>query len=168
MQILTWSSRIWEYDGIWFSLLPTKFGILIMKYLNAHFGIIAILICANVSAEPLDISGTYEAEVSYSKALPGADRKHFFGSNPDLEFTLTQKGDKIKGEFSGDRDGTIKGKIDDEEVTFEFYLEAYGGEIKDGAGTWIVEEDGTLNGDFKIRDQARGIVRGRWILTKIE
>ena len=136
--------------------------------MNALFGMIAILICANVSADPLDISGTYEIEVTYGKDLPHPDRKWFFGGDPDIEFTLTQKGDKIKGEFSGDRDGTIKGKIDDEEVTFEFVLEAMGGEYKDGAGTWIVQEDGSLEGDFNIRDQQRGVVRGRWILTKIE
>ena len=139
-----------------------------MKYWNALFGVIAILICGGVSAAPLDISGTYEVEVSYGQELPRADRRWFFGTNPDIEFTFTQKGDKIKGKFSGDREGDIKGKIDDEEVTFEFYLEALGGEIKDGAGTWIVEEDGTLKGDFKIRDQQRGVVRGRWTLTKID
>jgi len=139
-----------------------------MKYLNALFGFIAIFICANVSAAALDVSGTYAAEISYSDDLPMADRKWFFGANPDIEITLTQKGDKIKGEISDDREGPIKGKIDDEEITFVFYLEALGGEIKDGAGTWIVEEDGTLNGDFKIRDPQRGIVRGYWILTKIE
>ena len=139
-----------------------------MKYLNALFGFIVILICANVSAAPLDVSGTYTAEISYSDQTPMADRRWFFGANPDIEITLTQKGDKIKGEISDDRDGTIKGKIDDEEITFEFYLEALGGEIKDGAGTWTVKEDGTLNGDFKIRDQKRGIVTGHWILTKIE
>lgn len=82
--------------------------------------------------------------------VPHADRKWFFGSKPDIEFTLTQEGDKIKGEFEGDRDGTIKGKIDDETVTFEFVLEAKGGEYKDGAGTWIVQDDGNLEGDFKI------------------
>jgi len=139
-----------------------------MKYLNALFGIIAILICANVSAAPLDVSGTYAAEISYSKQTTMADRKWFFGANPDIEITLTQKGRKISGEISDDRDGDIKGKIDDEEITFEFYLEALGGEIKDGAGTWIVAEDGTISGDFKIRDSQRGIVRGYWILTKSE
>jgi hypothetical protein len=120
---------------------------------------------ANVSG----ISGTYEIEVTYSDDLAQADHRKFFGRNPDIEFTLTQKGDKVKGEFSGDRNGSIiKGKIDDEEVTFEFVLEAKGGELKDGAGTWIVQEDGRLKGDFNIRDSQLGIVRGRWILTKIE
>lgn len=119
-------------------------------------------------AAELDISGTYEITVKYGKELAHSDRKWFFGSKPDIEFTLTQKGDKIKGEFSGDRKGTIKGKIDDEEVTFEFLLKARGGEIKDGDGTWIVQEDGSLKGDFEIRDQKRGMVRGLWVLTKIE
>ena len=118
----------------------------------------------------LDVSGIYEVEeVDYSKELAPGDRKRFFGSNPDIEFALSQKGDKIKGEFSGDRDGTvIKGKIDDEEVTFEFTLEAKGGELKDGNGTWIVQEDGSLKGDFNIQDARLGIVRGKWILIKIE
>ena len=116
----------------------------------------------------LDISGTYEADITYGPELVYALRNDFFGADPDIEFTLTQKGDKIKGEFSGDRDGTIKGKIDDEEVTFEFLLEAKRGELKEGAGTWIVQEDGSLKGDFTIRDRDRGIVRGRWTLTKIE
>jgi hypothetical protein len=120
---------------------------------------------ANVSG----ISGTYEIEVTYSDELAPADHRLFFGRNPDIEFTLTQKGDKIKGEFSGDRDGTIiKGKIDDEEVTFEILLEAKGGELKEGVGTWIIQEDGSLKGDFNIRDRQLGIVRGRWILTRIE
>jgi hypothetical protein len=139
-----------------------------MKYLNAVFGIIAILVCANVSAAPIDVSGTYTAEISYSKQTPMADRRFFFGANPEIELTLTQKGDKIRGKISGDRDGDFKGKIDDEEITFEFYLEVRGSEIKDGAGTWIVAEDGTISGDFKIRDSQRGIVRGYWILTKSE
>lgn len=139
-----------------------------MKYLNAVYGFFALFACANVSAEPLNIAGSYEAEISYSQELARSDRKWFFGSGPDIEFTLTQKGDKIKGEFEGDRDGQIKGKIDDEEVTFEFVLEARGGEVKDGSGTWIVQDDGSLKGDFNIRDQKLGIVRGRWTLTKID
>lgn len=139
-----------------------------MKNFNALFGIIAILVCANVSAAPLDVAGTYTAEITYTQQTPKPDRKWFFGANPDIEITLTQKGDKISGEISDDRDGTIKGKIDDEEITFVFSLESLRGEIKDGAGTWIVEEDGTLNGDFNIRDSQRGIVRGYWVLTKIE
>lgn len=129
--------------------------------------------CASTEQKMMEavsgISGIYEIEVTYGDELAPADHRRFFGRNPDIEFTLTQKGDKIKGEFSGDRDGTIiKGKIDDEEVTFEFLLEAQGGELKYGAGTWIVQEDGSLIGDFNIRDSGLGIVRGRWILTKIE
>jgi len=121
------------------------------------------------SAGPLDISGTYEIEVTYSDELAQADRVRFFGRNPDIEFILTQKGDKIKGEFSGDRDGTvIKGKVDDEEVTFEFSLEAKGGELKDGVGTLIVQEDRSLKGHFNISDGRLGVVRGRWTLTRIE
>lgn len=121
------------------------------------------------SGGPLDIAGIYEIEVTYSVELARADRIRFFGTNPDIEFTFTQKGDKIKGEFSGDRDGTvIKGKIDDAEVTFEFLLEAKGGELKDGAATVIVQEDGSLMGDFNVHDGRLGIVRGRWTFTKIE
>lgn len=138
-----------------------------MKYLSALFGIFALVICTNVLAEPIDVSGTYTVEISYSDDTPKAELKRFFGANPEIGVTLTQKGDKIKGVISDDRDGTLKGKIDDEEVTFEFLLEALGGEIKDGAGTWIVEKDGTLKGDFKIRDQKRGIVRGLWTLTRV-
>ncbi|MCP4981136.1 MAG: hypothetical protein GY935_11650 [Gammaproteobacteria bacterium] len=134
---------------------------------------VAVVAAASASASEeaateLDISGTYEIDEINYQDLPLADRRWFFGANPDIEFTFTQKGDKIKGEFSGDRDGTIKGKIDDEEVAFEFVLEAKGGEFKKGAGTWIVQDDDSLKGDFKVRDQQRGIVRGRWILTKIE
>jgi hypothetical protein len=122
-----------------------------------------------VDANATGITGIYEVEVDYGPGLSFADRRKFFGNNPEIEVTLTQKGDKIKGEFSGDRDGTIvKGKIDDEEVTFEFLLEAKGGELKEGAGTWIVQEDGSLKGDFNIRDGQLGIVRGHWILTRIE
>lgn len=118
----------------------------------------------------LDISGVYEVEeVAYSKELASGDRPRFFGTNPELEFAISQKGDKIRGVFSGDRDGTlVKGKIDDEEVTYEFTLEAKGGELKEGNGTWIVQEDGSLKGDFNIRDARLGIVRGKWILIKIE
>lgn len=124
----------------------------------------------NASGEPLDIAGTYEIEVTYGVDLAHADRKRFFGSNPDIEFTFTQKGDKIKGEFSGDRDGTVvKGKIDDAEVTFEFLLEALGGGgIKEANATVIVQQDSSLIGDFHIRDGRLGIVRGHWIFTKIE
>ena len=100
--------------------------------------------------------------------MPLADRLWFFGADPDIEFILTQEGDKIKGEFEGDLDGTIKGKIDDETVVVEFVLEARGGEYKDGTGTWVVRDDGNLEGIFKIRDQSRGIIRGSWVLTKTD
>lgn len=121
------------------------------------------------NAAEIDIAGTYEIEdISYGPDLPLADRRWFFGASPDIEFTLTQEGDNIEGEFEGDMDGTIKGKIDGAEVTFEFVLEARGGEYKDGAGTWIVQGDGSLDGDFNIRDQQRGVVRGRWTLEKID
>jgi hypothetical protein len=130
--------------------------------------------CASTEPKTVDpnvsgISGTYDIEVTYGKDLAQADYKWFFGRNPDIEFILTQKGDKITGEFAGDRDGTIlKGKVDDKEVTFEFVLDAMGGELKEGAGTWNVQEDGSLKGDFNIRDQKLGIVMGLWILTRIE
>lgn len=118
----------------------------------------------------LDVSGFYEVEeVNYSKELAPGDRRRIFGSNPDIEFALSKKGDKIKGAFSGDRDGTfVKGKIDDDEVTFKLTLEAKGGELKDGNGTWIVQEDGSLKGEFNIQDTRLGIVRGKWILIKVE
>lgn len=120
------------------------------------------------NAAGIDISGIYELEVSYDSDLPNADRQWFFGADPDIEFTLTQEGDKIKGEFEGDLDGTIKGKITDESVVVEFVLEARGGEYKDGTGTWVVQDDGDLEGIFKIRDQSRGIIRGSWVLTKTD
>jgi len=125
---------------------------------------------ASVSEAPVaarNIAGDYELDdISYGSDLPIADRKWFFGANPDLEFTLTQQGDRFEGEFEGDRDGTIKGRINGDEVTFEFVLEARGGEYKDGAGTWIIQDNGDLKGDFNIRDQQRGVVRGRWVLEK--
>jgi hypothetical protein len=139
-----------------------------MKYLNALFGITAILVCASVTAAPLDVAGTYTAEISYTQETAKPDRKWIFGAHPDIEFVLTQKGDKISGEFSGDRDGKVKGKIDDEEVTLKIYLESLRGEIKDGDGILMVEEDGTLKGGFRVRDPKRGIVSGYWVLTKTE
>jgi FecR protein len=135
---------------------------------EAENAVIATAAASEEKAAGIDISGIYELEVSYDKDLPNADRIWFFGADPDIEFTLTQKGDKIKGEFEGDYDGTIKGKIDDESVTVEFVLEARGGEYKDGTGTWVVQDDGNLEGIFKIRDQKRGIIRGSWILTKTD
>jgi hypothetical protein len=54
--------------------------------------------------------------------------------------------------YSTFRAGTVQGEIEDEKVTFEFVLKARRGELKDGSGTWIVQEDGNLKGDFKIRD----------------
>jgi hypothetical protein len=124
---------------------------------------------SEAEAAGLDIAGTYEIEdLSYGSQLPLADRRWFFGANPDIEFTLTQEGDNFEGEFEGDRDGTIKGKIDGEKVTFEFVLEAKGGEYKDGAGTWIVQGDGSLDGDFNIEDRQRGVIRGLWTLEKTD
>ena len=134
----------------------------------AEVAVVAAVPAVEEKTAKLDITGTYEIDVNYGKDLPHAERKWFFGSNPDIEFELTQKGDKIKGKFSGDRDGTINGTIDNKKVTFEFVLEARMGELKDGAGTWTFQEDGNLEGDFKIRDQQRGVVRGRWILTKTD
>ena len=53
-------------------------------------------------------------------------------------------------------------------MTFEFSLEARGGEVKGGDGTWIVQDDGSLKGTFRIQDPRRGIVRGHWTLTKVD
>ncbi len=114
-----------------------------------------------------DVSGTYEIEVKYGQDLPPGDRRWFWGNNPDIEFTLTQNGDEMKGDFSGDLEGTIEGIVDDDEVSFEFLLEALGGETKSGYGTWIIQKDGSLQGDFNIEDRERGVVRGRWTLTRI-
>ncbi len=133
---------------------------------------VAVVAAASAGAAEtaeLDVSGTYEVEISYTSTMALSDRKWFFGASPEIEFTVTQKGNKIGGEFSGDRDGKIfKGKIDGDEIIFEFYLEARGGEFKDGVGTWTVGEDGTLKGDFEIRDSKRGLAKGFWILTKID
>ncbi|MEM7565158.1 MAG: FecR domain-containing protein [Pseudomonadota bacterium] len=113
----------------------------------------------------VDVSGTYEADISYTSTMALSDRKWFFGANPDIEFTLKQDGNKITGEFEGDRDGKIiKGKIDGDTIEFEFYFEALGGEFKEGSGVWKVLGNGDLKGDFKIRDQTRGVVRGFWTL----
>ena len=138
----------------------------------ALFTVVVLGLSACASTPPdqeipdFGISGIYESEVSYSDDLPTAERGKIFGIDPDLEFTVIQTDDKIKGEFTGDRDGTItRGKVDDNEVTFEFVLEAKGGELKEGEGTWIIQEDGSLKGDFKVRERQLGIVRGLWTLT---
>ena len=118
----------------------------------------------------LDVAGTYEIDyISYSASTPLSDRKFLFGANPDIEFELTQEGDQIGGEFSGDRDGRIlKGEINGNRIDIDFYLDALGGELKDGAATWTVESDGSLTGDFRIRDQQRGVIRGTWTLIKTD
>lgn len=123
-----------------------------------------------VPEDVLDVSGLYEVEeVIYSKELAAADRIRVFGSDPEIEFALSQRRDKINGEFSGDRDGVVtKGKVDDEEVTFEFTMRVKGGDLKDGNGKLIVQEDGSLKGEFNIQDNRIGIVRGQWTLVKIE
>ena len=114
------------------------------------------------------ISGIYAVEVEYGSELALGIRSDFFGADPDIAFTLTQEGNKFEGEFAGDRDGTIKGTVDGNKVTFEFLLEAKGGEIKDGLGTWTIQSDGSLVGDFNIKDRRQGIVRGKWTLTPID
>jgi hypothetical protein len=124
---------------------------------------------SEAKAAELGVAGTYEIDDITYASMPLSDRRFFFGADPDIEFTLTQEGDKISGEFSGDRDGKIiKGIIDDDELNVEFYLESLGGEIKDGTATWKVGEDGTLKGDFKIRDPQKGVIRGFWTLEKID
>ncbi len=118
----------------------------------------------------IDVSGTYEIEdITYTASLPIADRRLFFGANPDIEFTLVQDDDKIRGEFEGDRDGQIfAGEIDGNVVELEFTLEARGGDLKEGAATLTVDDNGNLVGDFRVRDQARGIIRGSWTLEKTD
>ena len=126
---------------------------------------------SDVPDDVLDVSGIYEIEeVIYSKELASADRIRIFGSDPDIEFALSQKRDKLTGEFSGDRDGIVtKGRVDDEEVTIEFTMEAKGGDLKDGNGKFtFLQEDGRLEGEFNVQDSRLGIVRGRWTLVKIE
>jgi len=121
----------------------------------------------SAAAAGRDISGTYEIDdISYGPDLPLADRRWFFGASPDIEFTLTQEGNNIQGEFEGDRDGTLKGKIDGEVVTIDFLFEALGGEYKDGTATWTVQDDGSLVGDFSVQDGQRGVVWGAWTLEK--
>ena len=117
-----------------------------------------------------NVAGTYEIDdISYSATTPLSDRKWFFGANPDIEFELTQEGDQVRGEFSGDRDGRIlKGEIKNDELTIKFYLEALGGEVKDGTATFTVGSDGSLTGDFNVRDQQRGVIRGTWVLEKTD
>ena len=115
-----------------------------------------------------DVSGTYEIDVTYGSDLPTSDRRRFWGASPDIEFALTQDGDKMSGEFSGDLEGTIKGVVDDDQVTFEFLLEARGGETKSGYGSWTIQDDGSLKGEFNIKDHRLGVVRGRWTLTRVE
>jgi len=125
---------------------------------------------SEAQAAELDVAGTYVVDdISYTSTMPLSDKRFFFGADPDIEFTLIQKGDKISGEFSGDREGKVfKGIIDDDELNIEFYLETMGGEIKDGTATWKVGDDGALKGDFKIRDPQKGVVRGFWTLEKID
>jgi len=129
----------------------------------------------NAAAAPVaaaaarDIAGSYEIDdISYGSDLPSADRRLFFGASPDIEFRLTQQGDTFTGELDGDREGTIKGKVEGDVVTFEFVFEARGGEYKDGSGTWTIRGDGSLDGDFRIYDGQRGLVRGRWTLEKTD
>ena len=105
-------------------------------------------------------------EIDYARDIPRNAQRLFFGGDADLEFEFTQKGNKFEGEFDGDREGTIKGEIDDNKVTFTFVLEAKGGELKEGAGYWIMLDDGTLEGKFEIRDREYGIVEGEWILER--
>ena len=115
----------------------------------------------------VDISGKYEIDVSYGDDLPRADHRWFFGTDPDIVFSVEQKGNKISGTFSGDFDGRFKGKIDGDEVEFDLVLEALGGEIKQGIGTWALQPDGTLKGKFELPDKRLGVVSGRWTLTRV-
>ncbi|MEM7293469.1 MAG: FecR domain-containing protein [Pseudomonadota bacterium] len=114
-----------------------------------------------------DISGDWETDdVDYGQDPPVSERIWFFGASPDLEFTFEQEGNKFTGEMDGDREGTFKGKIDGDEITFEFTLEARGGEIKPGEGKWVVKDDDTLEGDFLIFDSRFGNVRGKWVIER--
>ncbi len=130
----------------------------------------AVAATSEAAAAIRDIAGTYEIDdIDYSSTLPIADRRLFFGSSPDIEFILTQQADNIRGEFDGDREGEIfAGKIDGNVVEIEFTLEARGGELKDGAATLTVDDDGNLSGDFWIRDPAKGVIRGLWTLEKTD
>ena len=120
------------------------------------------------ASEEINIAGNWETadEIEYGKGIPRSLHKYLFGGDADLEFEFEQKGDKFTGEFDGKREGTMKGRIDDNMVYFTFVLEAKGGELKEGDGTWTYTDEGTLEGDWRIRDREWGIVRGRWILVR--
>ena len=137
-----------------------------MKTVRTLLGIVSILLCGNLPADTINVSGTYETEIEYPIDLPRSQRKFIFGVTPDLEITLIQKNHNLKGKISRDRKGIIEGKINDKTVTFEFAYELEGEGWIEGSGTWIVQEDGTLKGDFKVRDSKYGIVPGVWTLTK--
>ena len=150
-------------------ILPAiQFGGFEVKLMKTLIGIASILICANVPADTINVSGVYETEIEYPIDLPRSQRKFIFGVTPDLEITLTQTNQDLKGKISRDRRGIIEGKVDDKTVTFEFAYELAGEGWIEGSGTWVIQDDGTLKGDFKVRDSKYGIVPGIWTLTRSE
>ena len=112
-----------------------------------------------------DVRGTYSAEIFTTSGLKY--QKWFFNRRAKkIEVILKQNKDKITGTFSGDRTGQIEGILDEDIISFRWFM-TKGAASGAGRGEWKITNDAlNLNGSWKSIGgyDASGI----WNLTKIE
>ena len=116
----------------------------------------------------INISGTYNSEITYTESTAKKSRRWYFGTYPDIQVRIGQNGDLVIAEMEGDRSGHIKGTLEGNTVTFEFDLKVPGGSAKFGTGQWLLNTDQTtLKGTWEIRHSGK-LNEGNWNLTKVD
>ena len=101
---------------------------------------------------PYQISGQY----TYTLKGSTGDFSRYYKSG---QVSLEQISNKITGKFG--KDGVIKGTVDGDTITFEWYTS-----WMEGNGAWKVDKNGrTMTGHWQ---RKRTDQKGEWTLTRVE
>jgi len=116
----------------------------------------------------VDITGTYTSAITYNQDVDRSSRRWHFGNRPSIVIDIQQKDDVITGVMSGDRSGEIKGLIEGNKITFNYYMKVPGNSDREGHGSWMVGDDGAMfNGTWRGYSPYSSYA-GKWNLIKIE
>ena len=118
----------------------------------------------------IDVSGTYTADITYTNRSGAITLREigrgYFGVNGDIEISITQTGNNIVGELSGDQTGDFKGTRDGDTITIKWHLVGVVYSDRWGVGEWKISEDGQLlQGTWKTL-RAGSTAAGDWSLTR--
>lgn len=121
----------------------------------------------------IDVTGDYDCNITHIKWYGDIyrDPKWFFGNNTDIRVRLVQTGDTIEGSMSGDRTGSIKGKIDGNRISFQFRNDRSAvPQPNFGSGVWFVTDsrNDMIGTWVSVVSGAGWGTKGFWSLTRIE